>query len=189
MFQLIPKLIFHILLLLLSVCTLAKDNHQAHSQSNDYQLLNQSHHVHGVVELTVALVGDILEISLESPASNIVGFEHQAQTDEEVKVAMQAKKILETSSQLFTFIGSGCKKTATDVDLSKLFSQSLGNNSHSEIHASYTYKCLKGEKLMAITVNLASYFDRIENISSRWITEDRQGAVDLTANANQLQLR
>ena len=35
-------------------------------------------HVHGTVELTLAQEENILHISLESPAANIVGFEHKA---------------------------------------------------------------------------------------------------------------
>lgn len=193
MSQLITNLALPLLLLFLSVCTVAKENHQSHTdhhdQSNEYEMLDQSSHVHGVVELTVALEGNLVAIGIESPANNIVGFEHQAETDEEVKIAMRAKNILEKSNQLFTFIGNDCRKITADVNLSKLFSQQLGNNSHSEVRASYTYECINGEQLEAITVNLASFFEKIEKISTKWLTEDRQGAVNLTASANQLQLR
>jgi hypothetical protein len=193
MSQLITNLTLPFLLTFLSVCAVANESHESHmhhhAQSDDHEILDQSSHVHGVVELTVALEGNLLEIGIESPANNIVGFEHQAATDEEVTTAMRAKKILETSDQLFTFIGTDCDNVTADVDLAKLFSQQLGKNSHSEVHASYTYECINGEQLAAITVNLASYFEKIETISARWLTEDRQGAIDLTASVNQLQLR
>ena len=58
--------------------------------------LSQAHHgphIHGLAEATIALEGKVLEIGLQSPASNIVGFEHKARTKEQIDKVQQAKNI------------------------------------------------------------------------------------------------
>ena len=42
----------------------------------------ESSHIHGIVEMNLAVEGSQLYIELISPAANIVGFEHAPSTDE-----------------------------------------------------------------------------------------------------------
>lgn len=57
---------------ILSILTVfaAEDNHGSHEA-----------HVHGEAEMTLILQNDELAINFESPAANLVGFEHHPETD------------------------------------------------------------------------------------------------------------
>ena len=41
-------------------------------------------HVHGLVDMTVVIEQDKVNISLDSPAMNMVGFEHKAESEHDV---------------------------------------------------------------------------------------------------------
>ncbi len=100
--SLLPKRIFAICLFSISLQALA----------------NQEAHVHGIAELTVALEGNRLEMHLESPAANIVGFEHQVSTNKQHHAVKTAEKRLESPQKLFSFAGTNCSTQQVSVDLS-----------------------------------------------------------------------
>jgi len=70
--------------------TLAGDDHQGHGA-----------HVHGIATLNVAVDGSQLLIELDSPAMNIVGFEHPPRTEEQREAVDQAKELLADAERLF----------------------------------------------------------------------------------------
>lgn len=157
----------------------------------------QQAHLHGAAELTLALEGNVLEISLESPAANIVGFEHKATSEKHMKAVEEARVKLE-SSGLFLFFGSDCSLKQAKVDMSSVIehvrqhSHDHGDkdrNNHSEINANYSYECSKGEKLKALSVDLISLFPAIETLEVMWLTDSQQGAIELTEKSNIVRIR
>ena len=76
-------------LLLSSMLTAA--SHSEHNHSDKHPAPAQQAHLHGIAKLTLVLEGDALEISLESPAANIVGFEHQAISEKHIKAVEKAR--------------------------------------------------------------------------------------------------
>ncbi|HPQ96314.1 MAG: DUF2796 domain-containing protein [Thiothrix sp.] len=58
-------------------------------------------HEHGAARLTIATTDSGLEITLESPAANLFGFEHAASTEEQHHTIHSAVEILEDGSALF----------------------------------------------------------------------------------------
>jgi len=99
-----------------------------HDHDHDDHKHEQEAHVHGLAELTLALEGNILEISFESPSANIVGFEYKAKTDEQIAAVKNAKSILESPNKLFTFNGTTCSIKGASADVSAL----LSGNDHSD---------------------------------------------------------
>jgi hypothetical protein len=69
---------------------LAGDDHNGHGA-----------HVHGIATLNVAVDGNQLLIELDSPAMNIVGFEHAPRTEEQREAVGQAKELLADAERLF----------------------------------------------------------------------------------------
>ncbi len=178
------------LLFLFSACYIASANSAVNDHLHSHDTPEQVAHVHGTVDLTIAQEGNLVEIAIESPAINIVGFEHQARTNEQKQAVAQAKTALETPTQLFSFIGSDCQATTIKTNLSSLLDTGeIKNTSHREINGHYTYVCNVGSKLEVIAVKLMAQFSGIEKITVMWITDNQQGAVDLTPNANQIKLR
>ena len=81
---------------------------------------SQTAHVHGAAELTLAIDGSAIEIDFQSPAVNLVGFEHKASTKKQKKAVHDAKSRLQNAEQLFIFSGNTCSLTKVSMDLSSL---------------------------------------------------------------------
>lgn len=86
-------------------------------------------HVHGEAQLQIAQEGSSLEIMFESPAANIVGFEHIAKSDNEKQAVKQAQGKLSSVNDLFAIEGGDCSVTSTEVDIAGLI-QSKGSHQH-----------------------------------------------------------
>ncbi len=92
----------------------------------------QSAHVHGLADLTLAIENGALEIQLRSPAANLVGFEHKADTKEEIKSAKAAAARLAQPLSLFTFNDTKCEMLDTDVDVSAILDNEHAEDDHEE---------------------------------------------------------
>ena len=184
---------------LISLNLSAESSHHDHHHDHEVaQQTKQQAHLHGYAELTLALEGSALEISFESPAANIVGFEHKHISNEQLQVIDSAQQILSSPSELFSLSAGNCSLTEMDTDFSALLenekptsnhSESAKKDRHSEITAGYKYHCPQGKKLNTIRVNLINRFPRIEKIKAMWVTETKQGAVELTPKSNLIQIK
>jgi hypothetical protein len=182
--------------LLMSPLALAeKTSPHKHDHNNSEPRTEQQAHLHGITDLTLALEGNTLEINLESPAINIVGFEYKASTQKQIDAVEKAKSILESSPRLFVFSGSSCTLQQVKADLSALVEGENHDDDHGqeknhrEISANYRFECSQGKKLNAVSVNLIPHFPNIESIKAMWLTDSRQGATVLTAESNLIRIR
>ena len=156
-------------------------------------------HRHGQAELTLVLENGVLEIQFESPAANILGFEHIAKSLDQRKAVRQAEMALIEPDLLFSFAGTDCQAKITRVDLSGVMGsqQHVHHNhsaehdegGHSEISTRYNFICNNPEKLGSVSVLLFKSFPGIEKINAMWITETKQGAVSLTSGSSAVFLR
>ena len=58
-------------------------------------------HVHGVVELGVVVEGGTVAVSLNAPLSDVVGFEHAPESDEQLELVRQAAAMLSNADAMF----------------------------------------------------------------------------------------
>lgn len=109
-------------------------------------------HEHGAASLNIAVDGDQLLIELESPAANIVGFEHAPNDDQQRAAVETAKTALGDGGQLFILPDdAGCEPGASEVawtmeehaddDHDSEHAAGQETETHSEFHASYSYRC------------------------------------------------
>lgn len=185
-----------IAMLVLSTCLIAESFEQHHRQEA---------HTHGLAEITLAIEGDEVDVELQSPAANIVGFEHIASTPEQRGLVDKASLILKSPNKLFSFFGTSCELKASEIDISDLLGDEvhgseenghdhlahdkLGHETHSEVSANYQFYCEQGPKLTAITLNFLEYFSGIETLHIAWVTDNHQGSVELTDGSNTVYLR
>ena len=169
--------------------------HQVQANS-DHSHTSHGAHLHGSAELTLAIEGNQLEINLESPAANIVGFEHRASSPRHFQAVNKATSALESAENLFAFLGSTCTLMAANINMPDIFQQSDTHaleddhqTAHSEITATYRYNCQNGSQLNGISVYLNRYFPAIEKLKIMWLTDDAQGTTELTHTANLIQLK
>jgi hypothetical protein len=170
---------------------------QAHEHKHDHDHHDHAHdslgaHEHGVASLNVALDGQTLELQLESPAMNLVGFEHAAKSDADKAKVAAAKAELEQPLSLFALAAGDCK--ATQVELQSPLFGDAGHHDHdhdhdhhehqgehSEIHAHYRFDCARANDLKQL--NLAELFKRFpatEKIQVQLIGPSGQQGVELT---------
>lgn len=151
----------------------------AHAQSHEHDHAEHGSldkHEHGVASLNVALDGNTLEIELDSPAMNLVGFEHAASsTADQAKVAA-VRQQLEQPQTLFT-LPSEAKCTLKQHELQgALFAAHAEQHDeheheeheehgaheqgeeqgHSDISAHYHFDCAAPAALQ--TLELGSFF-------------------------------
>ncbi|ARS50657.1 zinc-binding protein [Ectopseudomonas mendocina] len=167
---------------------------QAHEHGHDHDHHHDSlgAHEHGVASLNVALDGNLLELQLDSPAMNLVGFEHAAKSDADKAKVAAAKRELEQPVSLFALSSGDCQ--ATEVELqSPLFAGKAHDHKHdhhdhkhegehSDIHAHYRFECAKANELKQL--DLAELFKRFpatEKIQVQLIGPNGQQGAELTA--------
>ena len=87
------------------------------TNANETAVMEQhGKHEHGVASLSLAVDNKGLEISLDSPAANLVGFEHQPSTDEQSQQVAKVKAQLENPTSLFDIPAAAeCSLTKTEL--------------------------------------------------------------------------
>jgi len=172
-------------------------------------------HVHGSAAMDVAALGSDVEISLRSPAMNIVGFEHAPRTDEQHARLDDAVAGLRDGAALFGFGNAGCALREVEVHHEyeadghghdehedhehdddhaghedgtdgNEHEDGHGDAPHSEIRAHYEFACEGGVTRLATT--LFERFPRTESLRVQFLTDDAQGAQTLTAESPVLRL-
>lgn len=178
---------------LLPLAALAAEHSHEHDHAHDHaEHGSLDAHEHGAAQLNVALDGKVLELQLESPAMNLVGFEHAAKSDADKAKVAAARSQLEQPQPLFGLNAGDCKISKQELE-SPLFAdhadthkhehdhEKSHDSEHSDIHAHYTLDCQKPEELKQL--NLGELFKRFpatEKIQVQLIGPNGQQGLELT---------
>ena len=125
-------------------------------------------HEHGKVTINVALEEKLLVIELDSPAVNVVGFEHEPRTDGERAAVRTASDLLKSGQGLFgTPQDALCLFEGADVKAQWEQSHEMhGTHEEREHHADYearfTYRCEAPSQLTWIEPLL---LDKLRNVT------------------------
>jgi len=157
-------------------------------------------HEHGHATLMLVQEKDELQLVFKSPAMNIVGFEHQANSPEQHAKVEWAKQSLSDVSHLF-MISQNAQCVLEHVDIkSSLFEadghsdeheshhedenidHAEGVNSHSEFEAEYHFECASISQLKEIKVALFETFTSLEEIEAHVISNLGQALRELDRN-------
>lgn len=122
-------------------------------------------HEHGVARLNLALEAGRLELELETPAANLLGFEHQPRTPKEQQQAKAVKAALEAPLSLFALpSAAACTLSSLEVEGDVLEAKTSPvaakdpDEAHAELHAVYSLSCQHPEQLKSLS--LAPFFQR-----------------------------
>jgi len=165
----------------LSVSAHEHDDHQ-HTQS-------LAAHVHGVATLNIAIDEQLLEMQLESPAMNIVGFEYTPASAADKQAVADAEQALKNAPLLFKLTQQAqCLLTAVSIDNDLTDQADAHEHSavedehhHSDILAHYQFTCTAPDRLKGI--DLAGFFKTFphtEKINVQLITSEIQQGVELS---------
>lgn len=173
--------------------------HAVDEHDHDHEHGSLSAHEHGVGRLNAALDGQTLELELESPAMNLVGFEHAATTDADKAKVAAARAKLENPLVLFNLPkAAGCKIATQELE-SPLFGDKPDadddhdeadkdghehHHEHSEIQAHYQFSCSAPGALKTLDLaNIFNTFPATQKIQVQLISPSGQQGVEVTAKA------
>ncbi len=164
---------------------------QAH---DDHEHGSLGAHEHGVASLNVALDGQTLELQIDSPAMNFVGFEHAAKSDADKAKVAAAKAELEKPIELFGLAAGACQVTKQELD-SPLFGDhdhhedeahehehaDEHEHEHSDIEASYELSCKQADALKELDLSeLFKRFPATHKVNVQLIGPSGQQGAELT---------
>jgi hypothetical protein len=111
-------------------------------------------HEHGKVTINAALDGNQLVIELDSPAVNVVGFEHEPRDDNERAAVSAAGKLLGNGRALFTLPKEArCQFEKAEIKAPQwektddVPGQPEAPGQHADYEARFTYRCWSPEHL------------------------------------------
>ncbi|MDD1151869.1 DUF2796 domain-containing protein [Pseudomonas sp. TNT2022 ID357] len=171
---------------------------QAHDHEHEHGSLGA--HEHGVARLNAVLDGQALELELESPAMNLVGFEHAPSTDADKAKVAAARTQLEQPLVLFGLPKAAACTVAKQELESPLFGDKPDaddhddddkdaaghehHHEHSEIHAHYQFTCAKPDALKNLDLGqVFKTFPATQKIQVQLISPNGQQGVEATAKA------
>ena len=167
------------------------------ADEHDHEHGSLGAHEHGVGRLNAALDGQTLELELESPAMNLVGFEHVATTDADKAKVAAVRAQLEKPLVLFNLpTAAGCVIAKQELE-SPLFgdkpdadddhdhdAKDEHHHDHSDIHAHYQFSCSSPGALKTLDLaNIFNTFPATRKIQVQLISPSGQQGVEVTAKA------
>ena len=148
-------------------------------------------HKHGRGTLDLAVEGQTVQMSLEVPGSDIVGFEYEAKTAEDQAKIEAAKETLSQPWALFTLPhAAGCKVTSTKVHVAgasesdKSADEHAANSEeheaeHFEFHVQYALSCANVAAIKILSFPYFDAFPNSEELKVTLITERGQKAFEV----------
>lgn len=170
------------------------------ADEHDHEHGSLGAHEHGVGRLNAALDGQTLELELESPAMNLMGFEHVATTDADKAKVAAVRAQLEKPLVLFNLpTAAGCVIAKQELE-SPLFgdkpdadddhdhdAKDEHHHDHSDIHAHYQFSCSSPGALKTLDLaNMFNTFPATRKIQVQLISPSGQQGVEVTAKSDAL---
>ncbi len=160
-----------------------EDEHEHDEDDHDDEHREHGAHEHGTAVLTIAWSGDELAIDLETPAFNVLGFEHAPGSQDEQDLLDESVAALQTGDLLQLSPEADCSLVSADVhtDLADAEEED-GQETHSDIDVSYLVQCQNPGELQAVDAGeLFSQFPNFEALQVQWVSDSNQSAAELTA--------
>jgi len=168
-------------------------------------------HVHGVGTLNIAVTDTGMYVELDSPAMNMLGFEHAPGNAEQEQALNKIKEQLRDGQSLFMLPAeAGCQLIEVEVEHKALMHDHEEHHDHaqhvhhdhdqdahdehddhgdhdgehyehSEFHGLYQFSCATPEQLTSVDVQLFALFPGLERLDVQLLTPEGQTARELTA--------
>lgn len=172
----------------------AHANEHTHEHDHDEHASLDAHE-HGSASLNIALEGNNLELELDSPAMNLLGFEHAAHSSADRAKLASVKRLLEQPQQLFTLpTAANCQIAGSELH-SPLFEsehehdKQAGEHEHSDIEAHYQFSCANPQALYSVSLaGLFKQFSGLEKLQVQLISATAQSGKTLTPSDSLLPL-
>ena len=166
-------------------------------------------HEHGAATLDVVLDGAELSIDLDSPATNLLGFEHAPSTEAQRDAVARAERLLESGELLEPDAAASCALSGSRVTLgfadpeadhdahdaagAEAHHEGQGEHdeaaaAHADIEASWSFSCEAPDRLSAIATRFFAAFDGFTDIDVQVAGPSGQTLVELTPGSTTILL-
>jgi len=173
----------------------------------------QETHVHGQASLFIVLEAKKLLVELESPAMNLLGFEHTPHTEEQRQLVKKIQQQLVSVGQLLRLDGGQCQLLTADVEMAAMENDQEESDhdadhehhneethdehegheeidtQHFDIEAKYVFNCQQPATLMAIDVAIFNQFSGVEALTAQWVVRSFQGGKTLRPESSRIELQ
>jgi G3E family GTPase len=155
-------------------------------------------HIHGQGELLIAQEDNHWQVQLTLPAADALGFEHTASTPEQQQVKQSLAKRLAKNIDIIEFKKT-CKLQSSKHSLQDIpkdhhhsdqqkeqhkhhhgHKHGAHTGEHTDVEVEYMFTC--PSPVSQIAVKLFPSMPSLTKIDARWITENAQGAAQLSPN-------
>lgn len=165
----------------------------------------QSAHVHGEATLGIVREGASVVLWLRVPGQNMLGFEHDPVSPDELGTARDVSAFLKNPAQWVKLdAAGGCTVTAVDVRLPfklepdgspektrPLHSGSpeteTEHSAHENVEATYRYECRSPLSVRGIDISLIRAYPSLQRIQVNIVSDDWQGSQVLHPGAERVQ--
>jgi hypothetical protein len=139
----------------------------------------QGAHVHGTTTVDVGLDGTVLQVALDAPAINMLGFEHpphDAQESKQVSDVLAAMR--NPAAWLIPAGAAGCVLIHSSVQAPGL-DPAAGTQGHVDIDARYDYRCTQPDRLDHIDIHLADRYPATHRLVVNIVLPQKQDQREL----------
>ena len=174
--------------------------------SKSYGQHQHKAHAHGTSNLAIAFENNILQIQLETPLMDLVGFEGKPNTKTQKEAIENASETLKNWRKIFTFEGGACIEKNIRVSSEHNNDEhshkhkkhhshkhknhhKKDNDIHSELKIFYEFNCTNFNKFSSIKIRLFEKFTRIQKVNAQWVNINGQGQQLLDKKQNLLTFR
>lgn len=195
---------------LLTTSLFALTTLSANAFSQEHEHRAHGSHEHGAAKLDIILAGNEIAFEWVTPAANLLGFEHQAKTDEQKQKVNEVAALLGNASHIIDLPESaGCTLQSKQIN-SDLLTSEAGHhdeheheheheekhddghdhkehaNAHADITVSYLFSCSNPSAINQIPVTLFKHFPLTEKVQVQGIINDKQLATSLSPDNNKI---
>jgi Protein of unknown function (DUF2796) len=145
-------------------------------------------HQHGAASLEISLEGRTLQVALDGPADNLLGFEHAARTEAEKQTLARAEQRLRQPAELFaTPPAAQCQAQPPKIEIRLPAAGS--SETHSDVEAEWRWECARPEALTHLEVaGLFTAFPRLKELKVQVATAKGQQSAVLRPGAARVKL-
>ena len=154
-------------------------------------------HEHGTSNVTIALDKNVLQIQLEAPLVDIIGFEGRPKTELQKQAYKVASNKLKNWKNILKFETGSCsnKRVAiSDKHKNRHVHKHKNHdneekNIHTDIKVLYEFYCTDPINFKSLKVKLFEIFPDVKKINVQWTTNSGQGQKALNLNQNEINIR
>lgn len=156
---------------------------------------HQAAHVHGRIQLGVALDGQQLVVDIDTPLDSLLGFEHAPRTSAQKTLAADWAARLRTGTGLLRPNPEArCALTGVELEAPLLglgpdrVQQTTPTDGHADLEGQWSFRCEQPSALRTIDLGFFEASPHVRTIEVQWVRDGHQGRQTLKRPQSRISL-